>query len=1023
MPQLKSALIVFICINGLLAPLNAQDKNPHPLMKDFIGINARASDDLSLLQHFDFVREYHEWSDDAGYDADGVPNCPTNLLRYNPSNSKAGVINYDAFYQTLSGKVAPSMKGVAPEMIGLKDYDAVLQEQKPICQPNGWVDQNAAETYLDFSKWVSLFSMRYGSNPVCDNLLTADFCQLLNHSVVDGDVLGAGKSGLGFLKFLEMGNEPDKWWYDGALRNTPDALYQMLPAQYAALLHAAYDGGGKASAFKLPGSNANYLGVKNIDPNVKVVMGGLSDFRGRYLIEMLEAGYNLRAGNAALTKKIPFDVLNLHHYCSNVADLGAAYIDNPAIWDAYDYYGLNSRGLSPEQSQLKARYVRFFEKLLGSISQDAIKNELAGSDMEFWLTEFGYDTNNGSPIKAQLASGSQSYFTTQAQWLVRSFLELSAVEYPWSNRTLVLQKAAAFDLRDGANFGEGFQYSPGGSLFTHCGLVTRNFQPKRAWYYVQTLKNILGNTRFVKDLNANNSIQFDNGGTAPRIYYYKSDDNQRILAIWSPTATKVTNRLLTLPVSTLLASIGETELTNLTSYSVIQMADNAESGVKKGFVVTNGQLKLNTTTAPVSETPIFVVLNTNQSDEVPACPLTTTPSVQPFCNGALLEWDPKNVPAGHWNVYYAQKSNLANNSNCQVYASTDLLGNGYVQTYVTGLQSDRGRLLIEGLKSNTQYVVFLSFVNAAGVAATLPCVVCLTTNTNTLCLFNPCMTLTAEGSCEGNSNDFCRLAVENRGPATNYVCPESAGVNCVGGNPNAVIQCGTYNAAEGCGQPFLYPSTQLWSSCTKPEVTVTFDHPILLNAIRFYHHSGSDPIDIYYSTCTNPDKKRFLLTFQPNSCNAWISLVKNMPAEAVKRLYFQKRVPLGKAGLPDVKIGKLHFCGTLAPDCNGKLLDAQHRFGQIEERQEAEKMDTLKQALQIFPNPAQNKVQISWSSAGFDALQLFDLQGRMLESYVLSAGQQQLELSIIDLPAAVYCIKLSGSMEEPRQSLLVVNHP
>jgi hypothetical protein len=214
----------------------------------------------------------------------------------------------------------------------------------------------------------------------------------------------------------------------------------------------------------------------------------------------------------------------------------------------------------------------------------------------------------------------------------------------------------------------------------------------------------------------------------------------------------------------------------------------------------------------------------------------------------------------------------------------------------------------------------------------------------------------------------------------------------------------------------------LWSSCTKPEVTVTFDHPILLNAIRFYHHSGSDPIDLYYSNCANPDKKRFLLTFQPNSCNAWISLVKNMPAEPVKRLYFQKRVPLGKAGLPDVKIGKLHFCGALAPDCDGKLLDEQHGFGQIEERQEAEKIDTLQQAMQIFPNPAQNKVQIRWHSAGYDALQLFDLQGRMLVSYVLSGDQRQMELKVMDIPAGVYWIKLSGSMEEPRQSLLVIDH-
>jgi len=350
----------------------------------------------------------------------------------------------------------------------------VLQEQKPICKSAISQDQNAPETYLDYTKWVSLFAMRYGNRPVCNDPVLADYCHLLNNTVADGDVLGAGKSGMGFLKYLEMGNEPDKWWYDDALRNTPEAVYQMMPTQYAALLHAAYDGGGSAANFRVADNSAHFLGVKNIDSSIQVVMGGLSDFRGRYLTELLNAAYALRKEQSNLPKKIPFDVLNLHHYCSNVSDLGAAYIDNPAIWDTYDYFGLNTRGLSPEQCKLKERYQRFFEKLLDGVTEPAIKAELTAPAMEYWLTEFGYDSNNNSPIKAQLSSGLQSYFTTQAQWLVRAYMELSAVEYQYGTHTLVLNKVASFDLRDDAPYGEGFQWSPGGSLFTHCGLVTRN---------------------------------------------------------------------------------------------------------------------------------------------------------------------------------------------------------------------------------------------------------------------------------------------------------------------------------------------------------------------------------------------------------------------------------------------------------------------------------------------------------------------------------------------------------------------
>lgn len=1023
MPKLKSTLLIvgiFVCAHPVL---NAQDKNPRPLMKDFIGINARASDDLTLLQKFDFIREYHEWSDDTGYDEDGIPNCPENLLRYNPSNSRAGVINYDAFYQTLSGKVSPCLKGLAPEMIGLMDYDAKLQEQKPICSSNGAVDQDKAETYFDFSKWASLFSMRYGAVSVCDSPQHADFCKLLNNSVVDGDVLGAGKTGFGFLKYLEMGNEPDKWWYDDATRNTPQALYQMLPEQYAAQLHAAYDGGGKSASFKLTPSSTHFLGVKNIDPGIKVVMGGLSDFRGRYLINLLESAYALRAPDSNLVRKIPFDVLNLHHYCSNVADLGAAYIDNPAIWDTYDYFGLNSKGLSPEQSKLKERYTRFFEKLLNSITQEEIKAELLRPEIEFWLSEFGYDTNNNSPIKAQLSTGSQSYFTTQAQWLTRAFLELSAVEYQSGMRTLVLNKVAAFDLRDGAEYGEGFQWSPGGGLFTHSGLVSRNFQPKRAWYYVQTLKNVLGNTRFTKDLNANNTIQFDNGGTAPRIYYYKGNEGQHILAIWSPTSTKVVNRLLTLPVATLLARIGEPDLKEINTYSIVQMADNAESGFKKGFSVNGGQLKFNTGSAMISETPIFVVLNENSSDVIPECPLVTMPTVTNYCNGALLTWNPTQVPAGHWNVYYAQKNNLPGNSNCQTYTTTDLLGNGYVQTYLTNLSSIQNRLLIEGLKANTQYVVFLSFVNAQGIAARTPCVVCLTTNTQTPCVFNPCLTVSTNGPCDSYTDDFCKLAIENRGITTNSNCPEAPGTACIGGNPAAFIQCATYNASEGCGQAFLYPSSQLWSTCTKPEVVVTFEKPVLLNAIRFYHQSGSDPIEIGYSTCSKPDDKIPLSTFQPNNCNNWVSLVKNMPMDPVKRIYFQKKVPLGKAGAPDVKIGKLHFCGSYASDCDGIMLKEDYLNPVSMDRSLVVAPDSKASVqMQVFPNPAENRVQIQWSPAVFEGLQIFDLQGRLMDQYFIQAGQQEQIVSLLQMPPGVYLVRLSGQNQTPMQRLLLVQN-
>ncbi|HHM21647.1 MAG TPA: hypothetical protein ENJ20_06445, partial [Bacteroidetes bacterium] len=588
------------CIGPAIDLAYAQQR---PLMKDFIGVNTRSTDNITYIDKFQSIREYHEWSLDAGFDEDGIANCPQNWLSFNPSYNAAAVVNFDNFYQQLAGRISPSMKWLAPEMRGLTVYNQLVQEQKPLCVDNlpgvgaqgylpneeaaaffnvntvsrdvaredlntssvfyknyvhfnaastfeleakvdftsnswaqainVWIDQNGngdftdpgealppvtgipgtantvtanftlpsftpvndyfrlriavvsngsagpcaggsevftydvafiasntgnltlntycspspetnfeksaisemtikkdgatvyhkklkpgpsynfyndgsinrlvrgitywfglddvlqvatqaeisvdadingsfagAETisypsayelaipatgptgisvmrithrnssgqdvgvweypvaiadvngnvgtnqsglfassvfsqtitpnasqavhqvslpvdqesavaYWDYAKWVSIVTARYGYNDVCSDP-NNPYCQLLFNSVVDGDVLGAGISGLGNLKYIEFGNEPDKWWYDSEFRNTPNAAWQMMPEQYAALLHAAYDGGGGDPAFALPPTNTSYLGAKNVDGGIKVALAGISDFRGKY---------------------------------------------------------------------------------------------------------------------------------------------------------------------------------------------------------------------------------------------------------------------------------------------------------------------------------------------------------------------------------------------------------------------------------------------------------------------------------------------------------------------------------------------------------------------------------------------------------------------------------------------------------------------------------------------------------------------------------------------------------------------
>ncbi|MBP6828210.1 MAG: T9SS type A sorting domain-containing protein [Saprospiraceae bacterium] len=969
-------------------------------MNDFIGINARSSDDFRFIKKFGFVREYHEWSDDTGFDADGIPNCPHNLLSFNPSKSEAALIDYDDFYGQLSGRVSPCMKWLAPEMRGLKSYNALIQEQKPICGNITTAAQELPESYIDYIAWVSVFLARYGSNKVCEKPENP-FCELINSRVIDQDILGASRSGLGNLGFIELGNEPDKWWYDNEFRNKPNALWQMMPGQYAALLHAVYDGGGKNPAFDT-GDGATFLGVKNIDPKVKVAMAGISDFRGRYLIELLEKAYALRATNPNAVKKIPFDILNIHHYLSNNPNAGAAYINNNALWNTYDYYGLNSAGQSPEQAGVKQRFVRFLERLFAGISNEQIKNELA--DMDFWLSEFGYDSNNNSPMKAKLPQNSQSYFTTQAQWLVRTYLELSAVEYNYAGKKIVLDKAAAFDLRDGVDAGEGSDYNPGGGLYTHCGLLTRDFKPKRAWYYVQTLKETLGDTRFTKDLNAAGDIPFDNGGTPPRIYYYKGANNRRILAIWSPTSAKVENRQLTLPVAQILARIDEQDFNEISAYTTVTMQDFNEKGAKKGYDVADGQIHLDLTTVQISETPVFVILGEKTSVPAVVNPMQIQPAVTAYCNGALLEWETGPVSGGHWKILYAKKNNLPYFTDCQDYKKLDLPGTGYIQNYSNDLGADRKRLLIEGLKANTAYVVFMVYVNEAGIPAKDPTIVCLSTNNLSPCVINPCLKLTSGGACESAVDDFCKLVIENTGAAYNGGCSGASG--CISGNPAAVINCNTY-ASGGCGSNTLFQADQLWMYCNKPEITLTFENTVELAAIRFYHHSGISPVDIYYSGCGSPDEKTFLTTYRPTGCNQWVSLVNNLPAEPVKKLYFRKVYAYGKGRTPDVKIGQLHFCGEEVADCGQKP----------KARADSEEQVT---DFQVFPNPTTGLFHITWKEGAYGQISVSDTGGVTSMHWVLPAGSHSFSGDLSHLPAGVYVIRLSGEGRPPLQRIIVL---
>lgn len=217
-----------------------------------------------------------------------------------------------------------------------------------------------AHSYAGISSHAFQVAARYGSVPVA----SAGLLQL-----------GEGQapvSGLGLLKHIEILNEPNGWW-----RGREGF---MKPFEIAAMLSAVFDGH--------EGSMGPGIGIKSADKAVQVVMPGVTGTSRRNLdiVRMIR----LWAQAMRTDGQFPADVLNFHGYSTdNQADPG----DN-----------------TPEQAHM-----------LEGLKELVAWRDLYEPRMELWLTEFGYDTAQGSPDRAK-AYAQYSADQVQAMWLVRGFM-------------------------------------------------------------------------------------------------------------------------------------------------------------------------------------------------------------------------------------------------------------------------------------------------------------------------------------------------------------------------------------------------------------------------------------------------------------------------------------------------------------------------------------------------------------------------------------------------------------------------
>jgi len=536
-PSLLCALLLYSL------PLSGQNDRPYQgLVRDFVGINSNvgAYDDGivgDLAKAAVWMREYHRWEffeqvkDIYGWD-DTTP-------AYNGWT-------WPFHTRFLNECIKYGMQLVICAERSTKWASANGLETGP---PYGDRDGTSETDYFDKAEFIAQLVARYGARKVDKSLVqTAD-----------------GLTGLNIVHYYEDENEPDQTWWQPTWPGD----------RYAKYLNAVHDGYKCENAAGYP-----LIGIKNADSTAVHVLGGLT-------------GDNLAYLNAILANtdgRIPFDVLNFHHYCSSLS--------------------AGTRGKSPEQEMVG------FEKTVANLIRWR-DSKVPG--MPVWCTEFGWDTYKNSQNRTSYVYAPES---SQANYLLRSLMLLMGYG---------LEKAFVF-----------FDKDPGSEdilQFSSAGILTdkvHGLEPKTAYYYLVTLQNRLGGWRFrrVERYREGNPELFEYDFVDP------SDSAAECRVLWcrKPRSNE--------DDGTAVADV-RVERNGIVSARIVTPMDKSETGEESPLAVENVGTAASAVTVPrVSETPVFLFLETNSASNVAsrtAGPEGFSLSVypNPVNASAILEFDMK----------------------------------------------------------------------------------------------------------------------------------------------------------------------------------------------------------------------------------------------------------------------------------------------------------------------------------------------------------------------------------------------
>lgn len=291
-------------------------------------------------------------------------------------------------------------------------------------------------SYIEQSRVAFQYAARYGSNTQVDPSLLSVSTEPRWY----GDYPNTVKIGLDLIKYIECDNERDKWWKGRK-------GYQTA-REYAANLSAFYDGHKNTMG--------PAVGVKNADPNMKVVIAGLVTGPD-YVKGMVDWCKEFRGYNPDGTVNLCWDIVNFHLYTDDASSTQS---------------GTSTRGVAPEMGNA-SDILQNFVKVTRKVS----------NDLPVWITEAGYDISQTSPLKA-IPIGNKSAMQTQADWILRTSL---------------------FSARNGIEkvfFYQMYDDNPYGGIFGSSGFLNDD-QSRRpsADYFLQT-KNLFGEYSYKETIHA-----------------------------------------------------------------------------------------------------------------------------------------------------------------------------------------------------------------------------------------------------------------------------------------------------------------------------------------------------------------------------------------------------------------------------------------------------------------------------------------------------------------------------------------